>query len=138
MHARKMAAAHPHAGRHADDALIRCIEECYACAQACTACADACLAEPDIGKLVQCIRIDLDCAEICATTGALATRRTGDNGAVVQRLLQVCAETCRRCAEECDRHAGHHEHCRICADACRRCREACQAAEASTSRVAVA
>jgi hypothetical protein len=23
------------------------------------------------------------------------------------------------CAEECDRHADRHEHCRICAAACR-------------------
>jgi hypothetical protein len=28
------------------------------------------------------------------------------------------------CAEGCERHAAHHEHCRVC-DFCRRCRQAC-------------
>jgi hypothetical protein len=31
------------------------------------------------------------------------------------------------CAEECERHAEHHDHCRVCAEACRRCEEACSA-----------
>jgi hypothetical protein len=32
---------------------------------------------------------------------------------------------CLACAEECDRHAAHHEHCRVCAAVCRRCKQAC-------------
>jgi hypothetical protein len=31
------------------------------------------------------------------------------------------------CAEECERHADHHEQCRICAEQCRRCEDACSA-----------
>jgi hypothetical protein len=49
----------------------------------------------------------------------------------MRQLLEVCAAACRTCAEECERHAGHHEHCRICAEACRRCERAC--AEAARS-----
>ena len=29
------------------------------------------------------------------------------------------------CADECERHAAYHAHCRVCADVCRRCRKAC-------------
>jgi hypothetical protein len=33
---------------------------------------------------------------------------------------------CRLCADECERHAGRHEHCRLCAQACRTCEHACR------------
>ena len=45
MHAREMIGTHPAVQGQVNDALIRCIEECYSCAQTCTACADACLSE---------------------------------------------------------------------------------------------
>lgn len=30
------------------------------------------------------------------------------------------------CADECERHAQMHEHCRICADHCRECARMCE------------
>jgi hypothetical protein len=128
MQAQEMIRTHPHVRGRTNDALIRCIEECYACAQVCTSCADACLGESTVPKLTQCIRLDLDCADVCLTTGALATRRTGSNEQMMARMLDACAESCRLCAEECDKHAHHHEHCRICAESCRRCEAACREA----------
>jgi len=35
-------------------------------------------------------------------------------------MIGACAAACVDCAEECDRHAAHHEHRRICADVWRR------------------
>ena len=35
-HMREMIAAHPDVQGSTNDALIRCIEECYSCAQICT------------------------------------------------------------------------------------------------------
>jgi DNA phosphorothioation-dependent restriction protein DptG len=128
MHAREMIRTHPDVKGDMSEALVRCIEECYACAQTCTACADACLAEETVQDLKQCIRLDLDCAHVCAATGALASRRTGFNEQVLRQMLEVCATACRVCGEECNRHAGHHEHCRVCAESCRRCEQACQEA----------
>ena len=49
--------------------LAECIEACFECAQTCTACADACLAEDMVAELTQCIRLNLDCADLCETTG---------------------------------------------------------------------
>jgi hypothetical protein len=40
-------------------------------------------------------------------------------------MIRACAAACLACAEECDRHAAHHEHCRVCAEVCRRCKQAC-------------
>ncbi len=129
MQAREMIGSHPAAG-NASEALLRCIEECYDCAQVCTSCADACLAEDMVTELRQCIRLNLDCAEVCLATGAVATRRTGSNQEVIAAMLDACTTACRCCAEECERHAGKHGHCRICAKTCRRCGEACSQARA--------
>ena len=128
MHAQQMISTHPDVKGSTNDVLIRCIEECYSCAQTCTSCADACVAEDMVQQLRQCIRLNLDCADVCAATGSVATRRTGSNEEVIRLMLQGCAAACRVCAEECERHAGHHQHCRICADSCRRCEQACQEA----------
>jgi hypothetical protein len=42
-------------------------------------CADACLAEDLVKELTQCIRLNLDCADVCNITGRIATRRTGSD-----------------------------------------------------------
>ena len=70
----------------------------------------------------------LDCADVCSATGVIATRRTGSNEALIVSMLGTCEQACRLCAVECERHAGHMEHCRICAEACRRCEAACRGA----------
>jgi hypothetical protein len=128
MHVREMLSTHPDVQGSTADKLLQCIEECYSCAQTCTACADACLAESMVDQLRQCIRLNLDCADICAATGAMGSRRTGSNVEVLRAAIQTCAKACRVCGQECERHAGEHEHCRICANSCKRCAEACEAA----------
>ena len=131
MHAQQMISTHPQVRGSTNDSLIKCIEECFDCAQTCTACADACLGEDMLDKLRQCIRLNLDCADLCIAAGKVASRRTGSNEGVLVATLQACEQACALCAEECDRHAKMHEHCRICAEACRRCEAACADATAS-------
>lgn len=105
--------------------LADCIAACFECAQTCTACADACLAESSVSELTQCIRLDLDCADVCETTGRVLSRQTGSNDEVIRALLETCRSACRSCAEECEGHASMHDHCKLCAEACRRCEKAC-------------
>lgn len=126
MNVQEMIRTHPQAKGRTNDTLIRCIEECHSCAQDCTSCADACLGEDVVADLVQCIRLNLDCADVCEVTGTIATRRTGSDEHVLRSLLQTCATACRVCGEECAAHADQHEHCKICAAACERCEQACQ------------
>jgi hypothetical protein len=123
-HVTKMLESHPQAT--ANEALARCIEQCFACALTCTSCADACLGEDQVQELVRCIRLTLDCADVCDATGRVATRQTSSEPRLVWSMLEACTQACRVCAEECDRHADHHEHCRLCAEACRRCEQACE------------
>lgn len=107
-------------------ATTRCVEECFKCTAACTSCADACLAEQDVTELVGCIRLNLDCADACDATGRILTRQTPTETTLVRGMLLACATACRACAAECERHAGHHAHCRVCAEACHHCEQACQ------------
>jgi hypothetical protein len=84
----KMLRTHPKGS--AEEALARCVEECFACAAICTACADACLGEETVANLVRCIRTDLDCADICAATGSILARQTERDAEIVRSLLQSC------------------------------------------------
>lgn len=131
MQAREMISSHPAVRGNINYALVNCIEECLACAQACTACADACLGEDKPAALRQCIRLNLDCADICIAAATLASRRTGSNDRLLRRMIELCAAACALCAEECRRHQSIHEHCRICAEACASCQESCEGAARS-------
>ena len=124
-HAQEMLETHPWEGHVDRQVLAECIEACFECAQACTSCADACLSEDEVAELRKCIRLDLDCADICDATGRVLTRQTEYDAPTSKAQLESCREACRTCGEECQGHAEHHEHCRICADACARCSEAC-------------
>lgn len=104
--------------------LGECVEACFACAGACTACADACLGEEMVADLASCIRLNLDCADVCEATGRVLARHAGHDLKVTRSLLKACAAACRRCADECERHVAM-EHCRACAEACRACEAAC-------------
>jgi hypothetical protein len=121
-----MLASHPRPIEANRRDLAACIEACLACDQACSACADACLGEKDVLNLLQCIRLNLDCADVCAITGRLLSRQTLSPGGLLRDQIQVCAQACDLCAAECEKHAHHHEHCRVCMEACRRCAEACR------------
>lgn len=126
MHTNQMISSHPDVRGSINQSLIRCIDECHACAQACLSCADACLAENMVNDLRQCIRLNLDCADVCDVTAKLASRRTGSDEELLRDVLELCAQACERCAEECYQHAEMHRHCRICADACDGCAACCR------------
>jgi hypothetical protein len=124
-HAHEMLMAHPAKLEIDPAALAACIDACFDCAQTCMACADACLAEDDVRPLVRCITLNQDCDDVCDVTGRLLSRQTRPDWRVVRAQVTACLAACRDCADECERHADHHEHCRICAQACRRCEAAC-------------
>jgi hypothetical protein len=106
--------------------LAGVIDTCLECAQSCTACADADLAEPMIADLTRCIRLDLDCADICEATARVLTRQTAYERDVAQAVLRACVLACKLCGDECDRHAKMHPHCAVCAEVCHRCEELCE------------
>jgi hypothetical protein len=106
--------------------LAATIDALTDCAQACIADTDADLGEQSVTEMVTCIRLCLDCADICTTAAAVTSRPSDYDADVTKPLLQSCVAICQSCGDECDRHAAMHEHCRICAEACRRCERACR------------
>jgi hypothetical protein len=106
--------------------LAAAIDAISDCAQACTADNDADLSEHNVTEMVRCIRLCLDCADVCAAVGGVLSRPAGYDAEVVRPLLQACVAICKSCGDECERHARMHGHCRVCAEACRRCEQACR------------
>ena len=105
--------------------LATAIEALSDCVEACTADVDHNLAEPGVAEMVKCIRLCLDCVDICTAALAIASRQGGFDTNVAKPLLQSCVAACRSCGDECERHARMHAHCRVCGEACRRCEQAC-------------
>src|SRR5665647_3711750 len=90
------------------------------CTTACNHCTTSCLDEQDIQKLSKCIKLNIDCAQVCSLTASLLARGS-DHG---KYLINECVEICNACAEECEKHS-HMEHCKNCAEACRQCATEC-------------
>lgn len=97
-----------------------CIDACNDCEVQCEHCASACLEEDMVKELTRCIKLDLDCALICAMSAKLMSRGSEE----APHICRHCAEVCRRCAEECRKH--DMEHCRECAEKCISCAEECE------------
>ena len=114
--------------------LAECIAACSDCASACTLCADDCLSEQNVAELVKCIRLDLDCADVCAATGRIVSRQTEYDANLTRAALQACIAACRSCGEECARH--DMDHCQRCAAACRSCAAECRRMAAGASSAA--
>ncbi len=102
-----------------NDDLIKKLDICIA---ACNFCASSCLQEDNVKMMADCIRLDMDCAEVCRTTAILLARDSKHG----KHLLSECIELCEACAAECSKH--EHDHCKACAKACTECAEVCKAA----------
>ena len=108
------------------DLLAAAIDALSDCAQACTADTNADLSEPNLAEMVRCIRLCLDCTDVCTATAGVISRLAEYDPGVTRPLLEACVAICQSCGDECERHAPHHAHCRVCAEACRRCEQACR------------
>lgn len=103
-----------------DQQLRSCIQACFACAEECGRCAAACLQGPNASDMARCVRLDLDCAEICQAAASFLARSSELSGV----LCQACATVCEACADECAMHSA--DHCQRCAQACRACAAECR------------
>ena len=107
-------------------AVAATLDALHDCIQACTADADADLREQHVADLVKCIRLCLDCADVCTTTARVLTRQTEFDLNATAPLVEACATMCRISGDECERHAHQHNHCRLCAEVSRRCEQECR------------
>jgi uncharacterized protein DUF326 len=123
-YARQMLETYPRDVSIDPGVLAATIDALSDCIQACATDADADLSEQNVAELVKCIRLCLECTDVCGATVGVVSRQYDAN--VARPLLEACVATCKNCGDECERHARMHEHCRVCAEACRRCERACR------------
>jgi len=88
--------------------------------EACNQCYDACLRESDIQMMADCIRLDRECADMCA----FAAKAMQTNSPFAEKICQLCADICEACGNECKKH--DHGHCQRCAEACFKCADICR------------
>lgn len=110
------------------DVLGECIEACALCEFACVTCADACLTDSALDPLRDCVRINLDCADVCALTGHLVSRAFSAEPKLVRAQLEICADLCAACEAECRKLSSANGHCHMCAQACSHCQSLCREA----------
>ena len=122
-----MISRHPQVDDKTEE-LVLAARHAMLCSLFCTSCADADVAEMANGgmDMSQCIRNCLDCADVCAATARLATRRTAQNVDLLRAQLELCIKACETCAAECEKH--DNPHCAKCAEMCRECAEDCRKA----------
>ena len=130
----RLVKAHPEPPLAASEPLTACIKGCVEAAEVCTQCADACVAE-HTAMLEHCIRLDLDCADICAATAKILSRQSEPDLDIVRPAVELCRAVCHACARECARHAPWHAHCQICAAACQNAADACGELLASAAAI---
>ena len=116
-YARQMLDSYPRTVNLDAGVLAATIDALSDCAQACTADVDADLSEQDLAEIVRCIRLCLDCVDVCTATVGVTSRLAEYDADVIRPLLEACVAICNSCGDECQRHAPHHEHGRICAEA---------------------
>jgi hypothetical protein len=96
------------------------VGELNLCAAECDACYKACLLEKDVDMMQRCMTLDMECYDLCMLTGKVVEKGSEFMG----RYLDLCADICTACAEECQKH--RHDHCQKCAAECRKCAEICR------------
>jgi hypothetical protein len=125
-YSREMLDTYPRAWTIDAGVLAAAIDALSDCAQACNADNAADLSEQNVTEMVRCIRLCLDCADVCTATAGVTSRPAGYDADVTKPLLKACVAICKSCGDECEQHARTHEHCRVRAGACRRCEQACR------------
>ena len=90
------------------------------CVYLCNNCFSACVEEDGMEMMKECIRLDKECAQICAAT--LVEVYPGSR--FKREILTLCANACRACGQECAKF--EQAHCQDCAKACQACAEACE------------
>ena len=125
-YARQMLDTYPGTVGVDTEVLAAAIDALSDCAQACIADVDADMSEQNVTEMATCIRLCLDCADVCTATIGVTSRQADCDANVTRPLLQACVAICASCGDECERHARHYEHCRVCEQACRVCERACR------------
>ena len=98
----------PHVSHDHMKTMLNCFIICESCAKMCI----------DEGHKVTA-KLCLDCADVCNLAIKLHSRDSEFN----RKVMDLCADVCARCGEECAKNKA--AHCQQCSEICFDCAEAC-------------
>ena len=101
-------------------AMRECIQNCSECHDICVETATHCLSLGGRHAGLEHQTLLRDCAQICATSADFMLRGSAQH----RETCRVCAEVCDRCAASCEQ-MGDDAMMKRCAAACRKCAESC-------------
>ena len=96
------------------------VEKLYDCQTMCNYCFNACLEEENVKSMVDCIKLNSECAGICEHVITALSFEDGFS----QNVLNVCIKACEACIAECRKH--YYLQCFECSKACKECIQACE------------
>jgi hypothetical protein len=97
-YARQMLDTYPRALDVDAGMLAAAIDAMTDCAQACIADTDADLGEQNVTEMIRCIRLCLNCADVCTTTAGVTSRPAGYDADVTEPLLEPAWRSARAAA----------------------------------------
>src|SRR5260370_7554865 len=112
-YARQMLETYPRDVNVDPGVLAATIDALNDCTQACAADADADLSEPNVAELVTCIRLCLECTDVCGATVGGDSRQAAYDATVVKPLLRPCVAPCKTSAHPSHRPPPTPEHSRL-------------------------
>lgn len=103
-----------------DDTMKRCIDNCFECYRICRETIAYSVQKGGEYADGEHLRTLLDCAQICQVSAEFMVR----GSAAHNKVCEICAEVCLRCAESCSKF--NDEQLTRCAEACRECVQSCK------------
>jgi hypothetical protein len=103
--------------------FLVCAKACDDCARICDTCSAHCAKLVADGKNehMQTLKLCQDCAAVCRAAAAVTAR----DGPMADLITLACADACKRCGDECEKHASDPVM-KGCADQCRACEKVCR------------
>lgn len=101
--------------------MLACARQCLECHQICERMVKHCLEMGGMHADPVHIRLLQDCSQICIVTADFIFRESG----LAARVGAVCVEVCQSCADDCELMPDD-ELMQICAESCRRSAEMCE------------
>ena len=102
-------------------AMRQCIEQCLHCHATCLETIAHCLKMGGKHAEAGHIATMQDCALMCITSVELMTRESQFH----HDVCMLCAEACRKCADDCERVDANDAMMQECAAECHSCADAC-------------
>lgn len=113
------------------DVYSKLVESLEKCDAACNNCAISSLEVDDSKPMSDCVKLSLDCADVCH----FALRLLARDSIHAVTAVKLCMTMCDECATECEHY--EYDACQLSAEACRRTEKHCsiyleQAAETAS------